>query len=75
MAGIHCYPELAPGQSIEDLVASQEDGERTIESQDNPQSDDWGSLRDDKRKAESCWFRNQRKEGIKHKRKYSLSRR
>ncbi len=61
---IHCYPELLPGESIEDVIAREEAGEDTIESQDNAISE-----RQDRRHAEAVYFRTIRREGIKSKRK------
>ena len=71
---IHAYPELPPGVDINTFIESQEAGEDTVESQDNPSPEDWCSMRGDRRAAEAVYFRTLRREGLKHKRKYSLGR-
>lgn len=53
---IHSLP-MVDGVDVADLIAREEYGEDTLESQDNPTADDWQALRH----AESAYFAMQRR--------------
>lgn len=44
MCGIHSLPDV-PGVDVSDVIAREEYGEDSCESQDNPGRDDWDALR------------------------------